>query len=385
MNPRSVGSARVLVVDDEDRTVDAERSLLRSSRVEMRVVHPKEVEEVHLLNADLVLVDYRLDGWAARDSPSVPISQRPQSGVSLATILQEHIRSLKKDQPTAVALHTAHLDDLLGPHLSLGVSRNVIARFHGLEWVFEKSDPRRWDQMSILAKAVWEIPNSWPTHEQSAMDLAVKLLDIDANHRSFFRCWRSIFDCQVPLGALTSDANGIQFLRWLLHQILPYPTFLLDEFRVAARLDISVDDFQEVVNDGKCRLARDLDSFSYSGVLTGFLGDRWWEGMLEDYIWELMNDVGNGRKNVREELSRRAEGKHFSGIVPDPVVVLDASTFKPKRTFVSAPRVVRIRPEHWPSFADPAWLQIESVKNDSSLLRMVDLLDRGVLEEEHDG
>lgn len=385
MNPRCVGRARILVVDDECPAVEAERSLLQSSHVEMTVVHPKDLEEVHLLNADLVLVKYELDKWPERDFPSIPILQRPQSGVSLATILQEHIRLLKKDQPTAVALHATHLNDMLGPHLLPGVSRNVVARLHGLEWVFGEADPSRLDQMSILARAVWDLPKSWPMQLQNGVDLAVKLLDIDANHRSFFRCWRSVVSCQVPLGRLTSDADGIQFLRWLLHQVLPYPTFLLDEFRVAARLGISLDDLQKVVNDGKSRLARDLDSISYSGILTGFLGNRWWEGMLEDYIWELVTDVGADSQSWREELSRRAGGMLLSGIVPDPVVVLDARTFKPKRTFESAPKVVRIRPEYWPDFADPAWLPIEIVKDDPTLFAMVDLLDRGYLEEESDG
>lgn len=383
MGAQADGS-RILVVDDEVRTVDADRSFLKSRNVDVTEVHPNDLMQVHLLNADLVLVDYKLDSWRARDAPTMPISLQPRSGVSLATVLRDHIRSLAEDQPTAVALHTAHLGDIRGPHLAPELSRHVVAGLHGLEWVFEKSDPSKLDQMAILAGAARRTPSSWPTEEYCATKLVEQLLGMDPDHISFARCWRSVVNCQVPLVALTSDGGGIRFLRWLLHQILPYPTFLIDEHWVAARLATSVEDLQGVINDGKSDLAKDLRSVSYTGVLAGFLGNRWWHGMLESYVWDLLQDVGDDRHNVREELSRRA-GKLLSDTVPDPVVVLDPSTLRPKRTPASASEVVRIRPEYWPNFADPACLEIESVGDDRSLQAMVDLLDRGRLERGIDG
>lgn len=372
-------SVRILVVDDEDRTVEAERSLLKARSVDVTEVHPNDLNEDHLVNADLVLVDYKLDSWSTRDAPSMPISLQPRSGVSLATVLREHIGLLDADRPTAVALHTAHLGDIRGSHLAAEVSRHVVAALYRLEWVFEKSDPSKLDQMAILAGAARRIPNAWPMEEYGATKLVEKLLGMDSEHVSFDRCWRNVVNCQVPLAALTSDGGGVRFLRWLLHRILPYPTFLIDEHWVAARLKTSVDDLQEVINDGQSDLARDLRSVSYSGVLTGFLGNRWWHGKLESYLWDLLQDVGDNRHRVREELSRRA-GMLLSDTVPDPVVVLDPLTLRPKRTPASASEVVRIRPEYWPNFADPACLEIESVGDDRALRAVVDLLDRGRLE-----
>lgn len=375
---------RILVVDDEDRTVEADRSLLRLQNVDVTEVHPNDLKQAHLLNADLVLVDYKLDSWRARDAPNMPISLQPRSGVSLATVLREHIGSLDEDRPIAVALRTAHLDEMQGPRLSAEVSHHVIASLHGLEWVFEKSDPSRLDQMSILARAAHRIPNSWPIDDHSAMELVERLLAMDADHPSYLHCLRNVIECQVPLGAFPSNGGGNRFMRWLLHQILPYPTFLLDEHWVAARLSIPVDELQQVIDDGQSRLAQDLESIKYAGVLAGFLGTRWWHGKLAAYVWELLEEVGDNSLRLREELSRRAD-KQLSNTVPDSVVVLDPRTLRPEHTLASASEVVRIRPEYWPNFASPGWMQIETIKDHPALLALVDLLDRDQLEGQLNG
>lgn len=377
-------SSRILVVDDEDRTVEADRSLLKLRNVDVTEVHPNDLMQAHLLNADLVLVDYKLDSWRARDASSLPISLQPRSGVSLATVLREHIGSLDEDRPIAVALRTAHLDEMQGPRLTAEVSHHVIASLHGLEWVFEKSDPRRLDQMAILAGAAHRIPNSWPIDDHSAMELVERLLGMDADHPSYIHCLRHVIECQVPLGALPSNGGGNRFMRWLLHQILPYPTFLLDEHWVAARLSTSVDELRQVIDDGRSRLAQDLESIKYSGVLAGFLGTRWWHGKLVAYIWGLLEEVGDNSLRLREELSRRAD-KQLSNTGPDSVVVLDPLTLRPERTLASASEVVRIRPEYWPNFASPGWIQIDAMRDYPALHALVDLLDRDQLEGQSNG
>lgn len=378
VNEARADSSRVLVVDD-DHVVEAELSLLKSRNVDVTVVHPNDLNEAHLLNTDLVLVDYRLDSWRARDDPTMPISLRPRSGVSLAAILRDHIRFLEGDQPIAIALHTAYLSDMRGSRLAPDVSRHVIANLHRLEWIFEKSDPGRIDQMAILAGAAHRIPNPWPVDDQHAMELAEQLLGIDADHQSYFHCLKDIVDCQVPLGALPFDGGGNRFMRWLLHQIMPYPTFLLDDHWVAAHLSISVDELQQVINDGQSRLAQDLEEIKYSGVLAGFLGTRWWHGKLASYIWDLLQEVGDDRHRIPEELSRRAD-KQLSDTASIPVVALDPITLRPERTLASDSRIVRIRLEYWPSFANPAYLRSEAIKDNPSLLALVDLLDRDQLE-----
>lgn len=378
VNEARADSSRVLVVDDH-HVVEAERSLLESRNIDVTVVHPNDLKQAHLLNTDLVLVDYRLDSWRARDVPAMPISLQPRSGVSLAAILRDHIRSLGKDQPTAIALHTAYLSEMRGSRLAPDVARHVVASLHGLEWIFEKSDPGRFDQVAMLARVARCIPNSWPVEAHRGTELVEQLLDIDTDHPSYPRCWRQIVDCQVPLRALFADGDGNRFVRWILHQVLPFPTFLIDEHWVAADLSITVDELQEVINDGQSCLAQDLNSIKYSGVLAGFLGNRWWEGKLSSYIWELLEEVGDDRHRLREVLSRRA-GKPFSDTVRDPVVVLDPLTLRPKRTLASVSGVVRIRPDYWPNFERLAWMEIEDIRDNPRLIAMTDHFDRDCLE-----
>ena len=380
MNEARADSSRILVVDDE-HVVEAELSFLKSRNVDATVVHPNDLKEAHLPNTDLVLVDYRLDSWEARDVPTVPMSRRSRSGISLAAILRDHIRFLEDDQSTAIALHTAYLSDMRGSRLAPEVSQHVVASLHGLEWIFEKSDPTRLDQMAILARGVRRIPNSWPIDDHDATELVKQLLDIDTDHPSFPHCWREVADCQVPLRALSSNGNGNRFMQWLLHQIMPYPTFLLDDHWVSASLSISVDELRQVVNDGQSRLAQELDSIKYSGVFEEFLGTRWWHGKLASYIWDLLEEVGDNSNRLREELSRRA-GKKLSATAPIPVVVLDPITLRPERTHASASGVVRINLDYWPSFANQACLRTEVIKDNPALFALVDLLDRDQLEEQ---
>ena len=57
----------------------------------------------------------------------------------------------------------------------------------------------------------------------------------------------------------------------------------------------------------------------------------------------------------------------------DPVVCLDRN-FEP--TEIASPQqAVRLRPDYWPSFADAAWMKIDTVGCDPSLRAMVEPVD----------
>ena len=84
-----------------------------------------------------------------------------------------------------------------------------------------------------------------------------KLLDMNEDDDSFERCWHDVKDCRVPIEELSEGGHSILFIRWLLHQVLPYPCFLWAEHWVAARLGISIDALREVL-EGDSDLAKDL-------------------------------------------------------------------------------------------------------------------------------
>ncbi len=103
----------ILVIDDKPDELDTQIALGLNDRATRCVIHPQNVKRKHLKNADLVLVDYRLENWLERDDLSI-ISLQPANGMALAVVLRESVDKFKKDKLTAFALHTGHIKDIQG-------------------------------------------------------------------------------------------------------------------------------------------------------------------------------------------------------------------------------------------------------------------------------
>ena len=370
----------ILVVDDEPDELRDAIALELEDRANSEVIHPHDVELPHLEKADLVLVDYRLDKWKERDAHSV-ISLQPANGIALVAVLREHVDQSPKDKLTAFALHSSHLDEIQG-RLPTVIAQHVLARLNNLEWAFPKDERRRYEQMVLLADAVRQLPRRWPQNSDDSASEARDLLKMNKDNESFDRCWRDVVECRAPLSELTAGQHGILFIRWLLNQVMPYPCFLWETHWVAVRLGISVDALQQVL-EGSSRLAEDLESMRYSGILSTFLGDRWWRGSLEDYVWELAGESEAEEQKLREALTERA-GMDLEPIdATPPVVCLDAN-LQPTGQFLSPMTTVTLHPDHWPAFADPAWMDVETVRDNPHLLSIVDPLDRHRVDDDNE-
>ena len=364
----------ILFVDDDPESVQSELSLVvgYTELVFTEVVHPNDLEADQIECADLILVDYHLARWFERDTHS-SLTMKPRTGLSVTGVLRDHIDQPGKSGATAIALHTGYLQDIRGSRVASHSACHVVARLNNLEWIFEKPDKRRFEKMARLAAAVGQLPRGWPKTAHKAIDEVQRLLNMDHEHQSFERCWRDVRECQVPIYELTSSGHQIQFLRWILHQILPYPTFLRDKHRVAARLGITVAALHEVVDDGSSKLAKDLGILRYKGVLSDFLGERWWSGALEDYVWNLVQEGGGDLKRLQDILRERA-GRPLRLAVANPVVCLN-SDLEPDTEFSTPSEVLRLRPDHWPAFADFAWMRATTMRGNKAFLEMVDPLD----------
>ena len=360
----------ILVIDDEPGDLRLQLDLGLAGRVTANVIHPRDVEMSDLESADLVLVDYRLDSWPERDAQSVSLN--PATGMALAVVLREQVDRSKQDKLTAFALHTAHLGDIQG-RLPAVTAQHVVARMNNLEWVFSKTDSKRFDQMVSLAQAIRQLRDC-PPDSNDETSLVKRLLGMENVGGASDRCWRDVVDCRVPMHELATSDYRIPVIRWLLHQVLPYPSFLWAEHWVAARLRISIDALREVLA-GNSDLVRDLESMRYSGILAGFLRDRWWRGALEDYVWELAGSHRAEEQRLREALTERA-GVTLDPIDANPSVVCVDRGLQPTGQFLSPTTAVTLRPDHWPPFADSAWMDVETVRDDPDLLSMVDPLDR---------
>ena len=360
----------MLVIDDEPDMLRTALATQWPDRMDLEVLHPAEVEHPHLARADLVLVDYKLEHWHERDSVDA-VCCRPENGLALAALLREHVDRSSVDRLTSFALHTAHLRQAQG-RLSLAEAsaRHVVARSNNLEWVFPKTDDSRYKQMALLADATRQLPSAWPTDRDESAALARRLLNLDDAASWSDRCWRDVRECQPPIHELAQGGHGVLILRWLLQQIIPYPCFLWDARWVAARLHVTVDVLHRVLA-GSSALATDLIPLRYSGILNDFLGTRWWRGALEDYVWELCDgDLGR----LRAKLNERA-GVELEVLEMDQPVVCLGPDLQPTERFVSAKDAVNLRPDQWPAFADAAWMDIATVRDDPDLRAMVDPLD----------
>ena len=360
----------ILIIDDEPDNLDSQVNLGLADRATAHVIHPQDVEISDLESADLVLVDYRLGSWSERDAQPLPL--KPATGMALAVVLREQIDQSEKNRLTAFSLHTGHLDDIKG-RLPPATAQHVLARLNNLEWVFTKTEERRYDQMVFLARAVRQLPRDWPSDAKASKSAAKHLLNLNDNMKSLDRCWHDVQDCRVPIHELTTCRHGLLFIRWLLHQVLPYPSFLWAEHWVAARLRISVDALREVLA-GDNALAEALRAMRYSGILAGFLGHRWWRGALEDYVWELAGGRRAEEQRLQDALTERA-GMNLDLIDANPAVVCLDRKLMPTGQFLSPMTAVTLHPDHWPPFADSAWVNVKIVREDPTLRSMVDPLD----------
>ena len=132
---KNIEKPSILVIDDEPDELDPKVALELNDRAKAYVIHPQDVELSDLRNADLVLVDYRLNKWSERDAQVVSLS--PTNGIALAVMLREKVDKFKKDKLTAFALHTGHISDIQG-RLPLATAQHVRAQLNNLEWVFMK-------------------------------------------------------------------------------------------------------------------------------------------------------------------------------------------------------------------------------------------------------
>ena len=369
MNSKHSERPVILVVDDKADRLERGLALALSDKAELLVRHPRDVESEDIGRAHLVLMDYRLDDWPEREGQ--PAAFNIRTGLALATVLREAADEGAHGRLTAVALHTGHLANASG-RIRPPYSRHVVARLNNLEWVFEKDDPDRYTHAVELARATQHLQGDWPADSSASEARARQLLDLDGEAEWSSRAWEEVRECQPPVYELGGGSHGVLFLRWLLHQILPYPCFLWDMNWVAARLRIRVDDLERLMASD-CDLARDLERLKYTGLMAGFLGDRWWRTAMEDYTWELGGESSGRPREFEDRLLEKA-GEEIELVEPRHPVVCLNQRFLPSA--VASPRhAVKVRPDHWPPFADAAWMRIEAVRDDSELRALVEPMD----------
>jgi hypothetical protein len=363
----------ILIIDDEETS---QYELELGDRAATRARHPRDVDISDLEWADLVLMDFILSNWPERDDQE-QISLRPANGLALAAVLREHADHVDNSghRYTAFAIHSAHIGDISRRLHTTNRTPCVVARLNNLEWAFDKADATRFVRSAALAEAAQQVSTSWPQVETGGVRSAcTDLLQISGDLPWSDRAADDVVLCQIPLLESSAGTNGLLFLRWLLHGILPYPTFLLARQWVAARLRITPDSLSRVV-EGESALARELDGCRYTGVLREFDGLRWWRAGVDQFAWELRAAGAREPEEFHAELERRA-GIELDRVPESSPAVCVNRELQPLDALCGLDSVVRLVPDLWPAYADPAYAAELVVREDADLRAIVHPLDR---------
>jgi hypothetical protein len=363
----------VLIIDDVPDEGDAARKLL-SEEVQSSYREPSDVTDSDIGNASVILVDFKLDNWPARDDLQTP-SLRPKHGIALAANLRSNLSLDTKRSPTAFALRSGKLHELSGK-LSPHDREHSIAKMLDLDWVFAKEDTEKFSQEVVsLARAVQQLPHPWPPYPKSEAAI-IKLLKIEKGKVWSDGAANDVRSANPPQDVLAETSNGMSVIRWLLHEVLPFPSFLLDERYIAARLRVHPKTLRAILASARSsRIKTELEEFRYTGLLHDFSGNRWWRAGVDHWLWKKTEGDPLNSKSI-ETLVRKILPKNTHIVAFDnPVLTLD-DDFRPTDNFVELKSAVQIKPDDWPAIAEPAWVAVEDAKRNADLAARVVVIDR---------
>ena len=167
-----------------------------------------------------------------------------------------------------MALYTGQARDISGS-LPIEVRGHALARLHDVEWVFEKQDADAASAIISLAQGVERLPGTWPTDPEEALAELRGLLNLGSEAYAE-AAWDDVLTCHPPVHELSEASHTLALLRWLAHRILPYPTFLIDEFHLATALYLDPQTLSPLL--GKASLEQAIDSSPLPGNSRRFHG-----------------------------------------------------------------------------------------------------------------
>ncbi len=239
--------------------------------------------------------------------------------------------------------------------------------------MFLKNDSRSpaptYQRVAELAEAQRRLPREWS--EAAAETNLLTVLSAEATELG------EILDAWPPIRETNTETGGIAMLRWLLHRVLPYPCFLLDERHVAVRLGVVRASLNAAIEAGG-QLAESLGRCRYAGILAEFDGPRWWRTRIESLLWDLAPT--RDPTAVFEALQGLSELPLEQARTPNCVIALDAD-YVPRNEPVDLASAVRIRLDDWPPYAEDAWAAIDEAREDGRLRDRVLPIDRARLGE----
>jgi hypothetical protein len=143
---------------------------------------------------------------------------------------------------------------------------------------------------------------------------------------------------------------------------------------VGARLRVTPESLDEALRtEPKARRA--LSAFKYDGILSEFLGSRWWRVGVEQTLWDWTDGNPFDATMIRDAVIKHVSRNLGDVEQSQPVVCVDAS-FRPSATLIDIADAVEVRPDDWPAYADQAWVKRSDAEDDPDLEAMVPQQDR---------
>lgn len=341
----------VLIVDDEAETLGRVRDAF-SAVMDVDLVHPRDVRPQHLERASAILVDFQLEDWEERYSETGSASMQPLNGLALAAVYRSFVEA--QGRPVAISLYSAQLS-LVSP-IPSEIRPHVVAQLASLQWVFPKVElgaataeeglaslVRRVNAMAVAVEA---LPDAWPDDPERVRDLVEEYMGIPEGDAAR---WDDVVRCHPPMYEMSESSHGLWFLNWLLQQILPYPTCLIDGKHLAARLEVTADGLNQILESAG-DLADKLSDARYHGLLDDFDGARWWSVDVSRILQELRETSGDD--DMRSALAREVDGVAFAH--GDQLRVCYDGQLLRLDVPYPVDATVEISPDGWPIYAEHA-------------------------------
>ena len=222
----------ILIVDDEPER-QAIGLEFDEGAVETRILHPRDIADEDLTRVSVIAVDHFLDHWPELEQQSPAL--RPANGLALAAVFRS--QASDGEPSPAIVVRTAKLPEIAG-EIPLSSAEHLVAWQHDIEWVLPKAGTERGQseasRLTELAQAVVRLHDLW-TESLDVATLTAEWLGLgDWVWDEVAR--RHVVETRPPLHSVAQQTHGTSVMRWFLQRVLPYPTFLIDEWRVATRL-----------------------------------------------------------------------------------------------------------------------------------------------------
>ncbi|MCM0674005.1 hypothetical protein NCC78_04710 [Micromonospora phytophila] len=382
--PDGAQAPLVVIIDDEDQLAFAE--LLQDEGLDAISLHPDDLDGDILAKATTVIVDQYLDNWSSRSRSSIPFAMKIPDGLSLASVLRSHVEASgdRKGPPASAVsfvLRTGEAEKI-GAGLPRAAREYLLAGQYNLEWVFDKGylpeagKPSSAARIAQLAIATASLPSDWGPESG---DPGARWLRLPQSDWAEDARWQ-VEQCRPPQHVVAQRTAGRAWLRWFLHRILPFPTFLIDGRKVAASLGLTTSALEEVLQSDS-ELKRKLDEALYQGPLNTFMGLRWWRAGVGHVINEMLQECGLEDELDLASIGFAASSLHGSALprlnIDDPVLELSAD-YSVSADPISASDAVRLQPDDWPPYADEPWAHRKHLESeaDPDLMALVVSMDR---------